>query len=404
LGTLQFLNYLFPLITFPYLVRVLGVEKFGLISFAAAFINYFVIITDYGFNYTAVRAISINRNDKTKLSEIISSVYAVKFILFLISALLFGGILYLYESFSKESELYIASFIFTVGSLILPSNYFQGIEKTKNIALVTFIIRLIWVLGVFSLITSPDDYIMLAYLNSFSWLVIGFILALLMVFRYRIKLVVPAILQVIEQFKEGGVLFISNISINLYTTSNIFILGLLTNNTVVGYFSAADKIRLAVQSLFNPFTQAMYPHLSTIFNNDRTRAYRIIIKSLKSIGLLSFIISALLLFFSEEIVILLLGQQYTNSIYVLKIISFLPFIIYLSNLFGIQTMLNMGHRKAFASIISSAAVVSLIIAFILIPVYKEIGTSITMLITELFVTISVILYLIKKGFFLEKEI
>lgn len=404
LGTLQFLNYLFPLITFPYLVRVLGVEKFGLISFAAAFINYFVIITDYGFNYTAVRAISINRNDKTKLSEIISSVYIVKLILFLISALLFGGILYLFEGFSKESELYIASFIFTIGSLMMPSNYFQGIEKTKNIALVTFIIRLIWVLGLFSLITSPADYILLAYLNSFSWLVIGFILALVMVFRYRIKLVVPDILQIIEQFKEGGVLFISNISINLYTTSNIFILGLLTNNTVVGYFSAADKIRLAVQNLFNPFTQAMYPHLSTIFNNNRTRAYSIIIKSLKSIGLLSFIISALLLLFSKEIVILLLGQQYTNSIYVLKIISFLPFIIYLSNLFGIQTMLNMGLHKAFSVIISTAAFISLISAILLVPSYKEIGTSITMLLTEVFVTFSIIIYLLKKGFFLEKEI
>lgn len=402
LGTLQFLNYLFPLITFPYLVRVLGVGKYGLVSFAAAFINYFVIITDYGFNLSAVREISINRNDKERLSKIISSVYSVKIILFVISVLIFTGLLFSVQSFSKESELYIASFIFTFGSLIMPTYYFQGIEKTKSIAIVTFIVKLIWVTSIFTMVASPDDYILLAYLNSISWLAVGGVLFLLMVFRFRVKLVIPGLSQVKEQFKEGGILFLSNISVNLYTTSNIFILGLLTNNTVVGYFSAADKIRLAVQGLFNPFTQAVYPHLSNLFNTDRTRAYRFIIRSLKSVGLLSFIISSLLFLFSKEIVIILLGYEYLNSVNVLQIISFLPFIIYLSNLFGIQTILNMGHSKAFASVISFAAVLSLITAFIIIPVYKEIGASITMLITELFVTISVILYLIKKGFFLEK--
>jgi PST family polysaccharide transporter len=385
-------------------VRVLGVEKFGLVSFAAAFISYFVLITDYGFNLSAVREISIHRTDKQRLSKIISSVYAVKILLFVISILIFTILLFSFQRFSKESELYIASFIFTFGSLIMPTYFFQGIENTKSIALVTFIVKLIWVASIFAIVTSPSDYVLLAYFNSISWFAIGCLLFFLMVFRYKIKLVVPGLSQLKEQFREGGVLFLSNISVNLYTTSNIFILGLLTNNTVVGYFSAADKIRLAVQAFFNPLTQALYPHLSNLFNTDRARAHRFIIRSLKSVGLLSFMISSLLFFFSKEIVIILLGYEYLNSVNVLRIISFLPFIIYLSNLFGIQTILNLGRSKVFTSIISSAALLSLMMGFILMPVYKEIGASITMLITELFVTISIILYLIKKGFFLEKEI
>lgn len=404
LGALQFLNYLFPLITFPYLVRVLGVEKFGLVSFAAAFISYFVLITDYGFNLSAVREISIHRNDKQRLSKIISSVYAVKILLFVISILIFTILLFSFQRFSKESELYIASFIFTFGSLIMPTYYFQGIENTKSIALVTFIVKLIWVASIFAIVTSPSDYVLLAYLNSISWFAIGCLLFFLMVFRYKIKLVVPGLSQLKEQFREGGVLFLSNISVNLYTTSNIFILGLLTNNIIVGYFSAADKIRLAVQGLLNPFILGVYPHLSNLFNTDRARAYRFVIRSFKSVGLLSFIISSLMFFFSKEIVIILLGSEYMSSVIILKILSFLPFIIFISNLFGMQSILNMGQAKVLAVIMSSAAALSIVTAFLLIHVYEEIGASITMLFTELCIAFCVIIYLFKKGFFFEKEI
>ena len=110
LSILQGMNLLLPLITFPYLVRVLGIERFGLIMFAQAFIVYFSMLADYGFNLSGIREVSSNRNNKNKLIKIFSSIMIARFVLVLIGLIFLTIVVFSFEKFSQNWELYYLTF------------------------------------------------------------------------------------------------------------------------------------------------------------------------------------------------------------------------------------------------------------------------------------------------------
>ena len=386
LTILQFSNYLFPLITFPYLVRVLGPEKFGLVNFAAAFVAYFNVLTDYGFNLSATQEISINRNNKQKINEIFSSVLLIKSALFFISGFVFIFLVLSIPKFSSNSLIYIFSFMIVFGTVLFPVWFFQGMEEMKYITFINIAIKTVWVVLVFLLIHSAKDVLLLVILNGSSFILIGLISLVILRIKFKIEFILPEMNEIKRQLTEGWYIFVSTASITLYTTSNIFILGLLTNNTIVGYFSAADKIRAAIQGLFQNASTAIFPHLSKLFQESKTSAIKFIKNYLKLSVYIAIIVTIIMFILSKPIVLIVLGNNYLSSVNVFRIIVFLPLIILLSNIYGIQIMLNLGYKKEFSRIILFAGIVNLILSVILVPLYFEIGTAIAVVITELIVT------------------
>ncbi len=397
LSILQGANYILPLITLPYLVRVLGAEKFGLIMFAQAFIQYFVTLTDYGFNLSATREISIHRDNKEKVSEIFSSIMIIKFGLLILSFILLTLIVFSFEKFRKDWIIYYLTFGIVVGQVLFPVWLFQGMEKMKYITFLNILSKLLFTVAIFIFIHKTSDFIYVPLINSLGFITAG-IIGLWIVFKtfnITFKYIGRNIL--IHHLKEGWHIFISSVAINLYTVSNTFILGIFTNNTIVGYYSAAEKLIKAIQGLLIPVSQTIYPYISKLINESLKKAILFLKKMLILIGSISFLFSLILFLFSEEIVNIVLGYQYKESIVVLKILAFLPFIVALSNLFGIQTMLTLNYKKAFSNILVSASIINILLAFILVPLYKHIGISFALLISEIFVTVTMFLYLQKKG-------
>ena len=262
LSVLQIFTYVLPLLTLPYLVRTLGVDQFGLVMFAQAFLMFFNILVDYGFNLSATREISIYRDDKNKITEIFSSVMSIKAILIFVSFIVLTIVVFSFEKFSSDWELYYLSFLLVIGNAMFPIWYFQGMEKMKYITIVNITSKLIFTILIFVVIQSPSDYIYVPLLSGLGFIVGGFI-SLWIVYKNFNQSFVPQNFNTLKvYFKDSSQFFLSRVSVTMYTSANIFVLGLFTNTTMVGYYSIAEKLYQALQSLYGPVVQALYPYVA----------------------------------------------------------------------------------------------------------------------------------------------
>jgi PST family polysaccharide transporter len=396
LATMQGLNFILPIITLPYLLKVVGPSKFGLISFSQAFITYFILFTDYGFNLVATRDVSIARENKKQLSVIFSTVMLVRILLLAVSFLILIIIVSFIPKFQHDSSIYYLTFGMAIGNVLFPVWFFQGMEHMKVISILNIISKSVFTIGIFVLVKGPSQYLYVPILNSFGYIAIGVVGLYLIIFRYKIKLIIPSKDQIIHQLKEGWDIFISNLATSLYTTSNIFILGFFASNTIVGYYSSAEKIVKAVSSLIAPLIQTVYPFLSKALKESKEHAISIINKILILITVSMGIISLIIGLFAKLLVDFL-GSKYIETIPLLQILAILPLILGWANVFGILTMINFDFKKQLSHIYIFAGIFSIILMFLLIPTFKQYGTAWTAVLTEAFATLLMFIFLWKKN-------
>lgn len=398
LGLLQGVNYLLPLLTLPYLSRILGPSNIGIIAFSGAIIAYFILITDFGFNLSATRQVSINRNNIYEVNNIFSSVLIIKTGLMILCFLFLILLNLLLKWDVLEFHVFLITFGMVVGRVIDMFWVFQGYEKMKYITYLNIISRLFFTFGVFVFVNSKSDLLVVPILTSLGYIFSGIISLYLVYTKLKIRFVLQPIKSIIFQIKEGWHLFLSTVISSFYTTSSTIILGIFTNSTTVGYYSSADKIIQAAKSIYTPISQAIFPFLSKRLHENQDNGLKVVKKLTSYVGGLMFIISLTIFVFSGIIVEKLLGSEFHKSVIVLRIMSFLPFIVSVGNSLGVQTLLNIGKKVLYTKILFFAALIGLLLNFILVPVYEEIGTSITLIVAEIFVTGSMFYFLRSKIF------
>lgn len=268
LSVLQGANYILPLITLPYLVRVLGVEYFGLLAFATAMIAYFNIITDYGFDLTATKEISIYRDNKEKVIEIFSSVMSIKFMLMIFSFILMSIIVFSFEKFSVNWEVYFLTFGTVVGQVFFPVWFFQGMERMKYITYLNILAKSIFTVAIFVFVHEQSDFWIVPLLTSIRFIIAGIWSLVLVKKEFDTSFAFQSVATIKHYFIDGWYVFISRIYVSLYTTTNVILLGIFANNTAVGYYSIVEKIVVAIGGLFGPANQAVYPYLARKYKKN----------------------------------------------------------------------------------------------------------------------------------------
>lgn len=359
LSILHVFNYALPFLLIPYLINILDEELYGVIILSQSLITYFLIITDFGFTLSSTRDISIHRNDKNKVREIVTSVYIIKFCLFFFSLIILLILLYFFSKFNEYSEVYLLTFIGVLGQILFPIWFFQGIEDMKYITIINVITKVVFTLLIFFVVQEKGDYLFVPLFYSLGFLVSGIWALHILIFKYRIKFVKVSKLTLISTFKESFYFFLSRLSSVGYSNTNTFMIGIMLPISYVTYYFLADKVVNAVIKIFLPVQQALYPYLVNSFSKKIFKVSTLIMFAIA-------IVSAMIIYFlSDFLSLLLLKKEVEIFISILKILVIIIPISILYTSLGAPLLLAKGFVKEFNKSIIYGFILHLLLIAIL---------------------------------------
>jgi O-antigen/teichoic acid export membrane protein len=388
----------FPLITFPYLARTLGPEHVGVLNFAESIAKYFVMLAALGIPIYGIREIAKVQNELKERTKIFAEIFTINLICTLGLSFIFLAAVFFIPQLNKEKVLFywtIAYFIFQVFYL---EWFFNGMNQFKFIAIRQFIIRFFFIIFVFILIKSQFDYV--------NYMRMQFGLSVLLAIinfnnlSKHISLNKEAFsnLDLRKHIKPLLYIFLTIFSISIYFSLDTILLGFLANNESVGYYSTALKLNKLIIAVFGAVTVAIFPSLINLYHSQQIEKFRELIRQVFFV-LVSLSIPAIVIFIScaKEIVHVLFSQNFDRSILPLQITAPLILIVSLSSIFGFQVLsaLAKDRQILYSAIIGMS--VSIVLSILLVPTLMEVGEAITILVTELSVSVSFI-YFTKKYF------
>ncbi|MEI7750735.1 MAG: flippase [Candidatus Omnitrophota bacterium] len=382
LSVLQAITYLLPILILPYLFRIIGPEKFGLIAFAQAFVQYFMILTDYGFSISATKEISLCQHDRAEISKVFSSVMMVKIALAVVSLILLGCIVYFVPKFRDDWMVYVLSFGAVLGNTLFPVWFFQGTEKMKYIADLNIAGGILTVVLILFSVHGPGDYLMVPLIVSSIGLITGLLGQYIAFKHLGVSFRFPGYTTLRGQLTAGWDIFVSIVAINAYTTTRIFAIGLLTNNTITGFYSIAEKLAGLCQTFpLSSFSQALFPRLSKIFRRSKSRAFEFMQRIQLITITVSLICLPLIFIFAHPIIKTIFGGNYPETVLSFRLL--LVSVLFISsNAFRVQFLLVCGKTHIYSRIHVMMAMVGLPMIFLLIDSFSYVGAAIATIMIE----------------------
>lgn len=379
-------NYLFPMLTYPYVSRVLGVEKIGLCNFADSIISYFLLFSMMGIGTVGIREIAKCKGNQEKLNQAYSSLFSLNTITTVLAVLVLLIATYNVPQLYANKELMFVGAVRLLVSYLQIEWLFKGLEDFKYITVRTLTIKCFYVLAVFLLVKTKNDYII--YFALYTLMVAVNALVNIYYARHFVHFTIRKICMspFVKSFVILGIyMFLTS----LYGTFNVAFLGFTSNETQVGYYTTATKLYTILLSLFTAFTGVMLPRMSSLLADGKKDEFKVLLH--RSVNILMMFSTPLVFFsvvFAPQIIGIISGSGYEGAILPMRIVMPLMLIIGYEQILIIQTLMPL--KKDRAILINSAigAGAGLILNFSIVPFWQSVGSSIVWFLSECVVLIS----------------
>lgn len=369
---------LLPLVTLPYVIRVLGFSHYGIIALAASLVAYFQSVTDFSFKITAVRDIVLYKHSPQKLSLIYSKVLTIKGIFLILSIFIILLIILIYPPFFKERIVFFLTIPALLGYALFPEWFFQGIEKMKYITILNIGIKIFFTVCIFIFIKEKNDYWIYPLLQSSGFILGGIVGQYILQKKYDLKFVLlkPSIIKrtIVDNFP----IFVNQFVPNLYNNSSTFLLGIFTSSNLVGIYDAIKKITDLSVILIGIFSRVFFP-----FINRRKSAFDKYLRMMIIIGILL----AILPIIFHKLIFVYLAIDYPNAFYALSILSLSVFFVTLYDIFGLNYFIINRQDKLVMKNTIIASCIGFTLSFPFIYWGNIIGASLILLISRMIMSL-----------------
>ena len=378
-------------ITFPYVSRILGVERFGLVNFVDNTVGYFLLFATLGVNILGVREIAAAKDNREERDRVFSNIIGMNIGFTAITLLAYMLIVASFPKLNQYSELFFIGAAKIVFTAFLVEWFFTGIENFKYITLRSLAIKSLYVIAVFLFVKTRDDY-KLYFIMTIGTVVLNAIVNSIYVRRFA-KIVWREMIS-FRYIKQNGILGIYTIMTSMYLTFNVMFLGLVSDNTEVGYYTTAFKVYAVVLGLFSAFTNVMLPRMSALLaGGEEERFQQLINKSFRwmcSFCIPMIVCTAIL---APQIIYILSGPGYEGAVTPMRIIMPAALFVGIAQVLAMQVLMPMKKDRTLfvASIIG--ATISIIINISIVPQLQSVGSAIVLLCSEIAVTATYIAYL-----------
>lgn len=379
-------SFIFPLITFPYVSRVLEADGNGKIQLAVSIISLFTTFAQLGIPTYGIRVCAANRDDKEKLTRTVHELVVIQFFTMLISIGAFIGCLMLVPKLKEEKMLYIVTSATVVLSCVGMEWLFKALEQYTYITVRSLVFKVISVVAMFLLVKSKGDYVIYAGIsviassgsNLLNLTRLHKYIGFKPVGNYNVK----------RHLKPILILFSYVCATLIYTAIDSVMLGFMTTDAEVGYYSVSIKVKNILVGVVTALSAVLLPRASYYYQRGEYDLFwELVAKALRVVLIISVPLSVYFMMYAKNSVLLLSGEMYLPSI--LPMIILMPTLIFigLTSITGVQVLIPTGkeHIILWASVIG--AVVDCVVNALLIPSMGATGAAIGTLVAEIIVFI-----------------
>lgn len=367
LSVLKVVNLILPFVTLPYLIKTLGLEKYGAIVLGLSFIAYFQSLTDYGFNLSATREIAKHRDSSRQLSFIYSKTQTSKLYLLLLSLVTIIPLVLIVPQFREDSTVYLLLCLMLIGQSLFPEWFFRGLEQMGYITVLDVLIKVGFTIGVFFLIKSPNDYWLYPALFGSSYLFVAVLSHVLVIHKFKLNFYFVKPSKIIKNLKLGFPLFINQFMPNFYNNTTTFLMGMLLGKQSAGLFGAIRQITNLLNVFNSVVSIVVFPYL--VRRQDKFSVF-------SRLYLIGFIIISSLLFMIHKPLFNWIGiNNADSSITFFILVAGINFIVVYS-IYSTNYLIARGYDKIVMKITLVASIAGLLTAYPLIINFGIIGGAI----------------------------